>query len=103
MAGLTELSVAELVEHALQSSFDAEDEVGNQESIKSWEAIGELHKRADLETLGTGKHLLQFDLAWHRARGAAILGQLRYEAGSLSKERFEALATALLVEKDMRA
>jgi HEAT repeat protein len=103
MAGLTELSVAELVEGALQSSFDAEDEVGNQESIKSWEAIGELHKRADLETLSAGKHLLHSDLAWHRARGADILGQLGSQAGSWSEERFEALATALLIEREMRA
>jgi HEAT repeat protein len=104
MVDLAELSVAELVERALRSSFAGDNEAGNQESFEAWEAIAALHKRADTETLEAGRHLLRSDDEWHRARGADILGQLGWAAAkSLSEERFDALVTALLAETDARA
>jgi HEAT repeat protein len=104
MVDLAELSVADLMERALRSSFAGDDEVGNQESNEAWEAIATLHKRADTETLEAGRHLLRSDDAWHRARGADILGQLGWSAAkSFSDERFDALVTALLAETDARA
>jgi HEAT repeat protein len=103
MAELAESSVADLVERALRSSFAGDDEVGNQESIEAWDAIAALHKRADTETLEAGRHLLRSDDVWHRARGADVLGQLGLDARSFSDERFGALVTAVLAEKDVRA
>jgi HEAT repeat protein len=103
MVELPALSVAKLVERALQSSFEGDNEVGNQESIRAWEAIVVLQKRADREALDAGKQLLQSDDAWHRARGADILGQPGLEARSYPDERFEALVAALKVEDDIRA
>jgi len=97
-----ELPVVELVNHALGSSFAGEDEVGNQESVKAWEAIVALHKRADRETLEAGRRLLQSDDAWHRSRGADILGQLGLDARFFPDERFDALVMALRAEKDDR-
>lgn len=103
MVEFAELPVSELVERALRSSFAGDDEAGNQESIEAWQAIVALQKRGDRETLEAGRHLLQSDHAWRRARGADILGQLGFQARSFSDERFEALVTALIAEKDVRA
>lgn len=102
MQDLVELPVAELVERALQSSFDSDETVGNDSSWRAWEAVAALHKRGDQETLEAAKRLTESDEPWRRARGADILGQIGLEGKVFVDERFEALAKALSVEKDSR-
>lgn len=102
MPDLAGFSIAELMDRALRSSFEAEDEMGNLDSAQSWEAISELHKREDPEILEWATLLLTSDDAWSRACGANVLGQLGFNTGAFADERFTVLTSALLAERDPR-
>jgi HEAT repeat protein len=102
MIDLAQSSAAELIERALHSSFEADDQVGDVESAHSWQAIAELHKRDDHEILEVARSLLLSDDAWHRSRGASILGQFGFRVGAFAEDRFNALTSALTVEHDPR-
>jgi len=100
MAELERASVEDLITRTLDSSFEAEDEVGNPKSIASWDALMTLVKRDDDEVFEAAKCLLASGDPWRRARGATILGQ--FQQGSKASERFAALSTALDREDDAR-
>ena len=100
MAELDNAPVEQLIERSLDSSFDAENEVGNPKSISSWDAIGALAIRADDEVLEAAKRLLESRDPWHRARGANIPGH--FKEGVRTGERFDALSAALDTEEDDR-
>jgi hypothetical protein len=65
-----QVSVTELIRRSLDSSFEAEDEVGNAKSIASWEAMAALAAHLDEEVLEAAIGLLHSEDPWHRARGA---------------------------------
>lgn len=101
MAELEELPVEELIRRSLDSSFAAEDEVGNPRSWAAWEATSALAARGGNEVLNAAKCLLGSTDPWRRARGANILGH--FQEDSTTSERFDALSTALEVEDDDHA
>jgi hypothetical protein len=47
MAELEKAPIEELIARSLDSSFEAEDEMGNPKSIAAWDAIMALAKRDD--------------------------------------------------------
>ncbi|MFN7921591.1 MAG: HEAT repeat domain-containing protein [Bryobacteraceae bacterium] len=101
MQGPDEVSVSALIRQSLDSAFEGEDAVGDPRSFAAWEAIATLARRADEQVIKAAATLLGSDDAWHRARGANILGL--FPTASWADARFTLLSDALRSEADERA